>query len=103
MDALNLHSDVVIFELPSFDAAQAFRVRLRTRWPGWSHDDEQGWLFAAELGVESDDLAMLLREAQELLAELDIHGVPFFLDGRTYVLDPPEPVYEWSGKTKHAA
>jgi hypothetical protein len=87
-------SDVVLFELPTFEAAQAFRVRLRSRWPGWSHDDDQVWLFAAELGAEVDDLALLLREAQELLAELGVPAVVFVLDGRSYILDRSESVYE---------
>jgi hypothetical protein len=87
-------SDIVLFELPTFEAAQAFRVRLRPRWPGWSHSDEHGWLFAAELGAETDDLALLLREAQQLLAELDMWLAVFVLDGRSYALEAAEPVYE---------
>jgi hypothetical protein len=87
-------SDIVLFELPTFEAAQAFRVRLRPRWPGWSHSDEHGWLFAAELGEETDDLALLLREAQQLLAELDMWIAVFVLDGRSYALEAAEPVYE---------
>ena len=86
-------SDVVLFELPTWEAAQAFRLRLRPRWPGWSHDDEPVWLFAAELGGETDDLALLLREAQALLADLDLLAILFVLDGRSYVLEPAEPVY----------
>jgi hypothetical protein len=96
-------SDVVLFELPTFEAAQAFRVRLRPRWPGWSHADDQGWLFAAELGDETDDLALLLREGQQLLAELDMLFLVFVLDGRSYVLERAEPVYERTGKSKQAA
>jgi hypothetical protein len=91
-------SDVVLFELPTFAAAQAFRVRLRPRWAGWSHDDEPVWLFAAELSDEADDLALLLREAQALLAELDLSSIVFCVDERTYVLDAAEPMYvraEW--------
>jgi hypothetical protein len=94
-------SDVVLFELPTFEAAQAFRVRLRPRWPGWSHDDDPVWLFAAELGDETDGLAQLLREAQELVAELDMLAILFTLDGRSYVLATAEPVYERT--TKQAA
>jgi hypothetical protein len=93
MDEFDLQfSDVVLFELPTFEAAQAFRVRLRPRWPGWSHDDEFGWLFATELREETDDLALLLREAQQLLSDLDVPLVVFVLDGRSYVLEA-EPVY----------
>jgi hypothetical protein len=91
-------SDVVLFELPSFEAAQAFRVRLRPRWPGWSHDEEQLWLFAAELGDETDGLALLLREAQEVLAEQELLAIVFVLDGRSYVLAAAEPVYERTEK-----
>lgn len=99
MDELDLQlSDIVLFELPTFQAAQAFRVRLRSRWPGWSHDDDQVWLFAAEIGADVDDLALLLRESQQLLAELDVPAVAFFLDGRTYALDAAEAVYERTEK-----
>ena len=56
MDEIELQlSNVVLFELPTFEASQAFRARLRSRWPGWSHEDEPVWLFAAELGDEADD------------------------------------------------
>jgi hypothetical protein len=99
VDALDLQlSEIVLFELPSFEAAQAFRVGLRPRWPGWSHNDEELWLFAAELGDEADALALLLREAQELIADLDLLAVVFVVDGRSYVLPAAEPVYERSAK-----
>jgi len=86
-------SDVVLFELPTFESAQAFRVRLRPRWPGWSHNDEPVWLFAAELGSETGDLAVLLREAQAVVSDLDLPAIVFCLDGRSYVLDAAEPMY----------
>jgi hypothetical protein len=99
VDELDLQlSEIVLFELPTFEAAQAFRVRLRPRWAGWSHDDPPVWLFAAEIGDESDGLALLLREAQEVLAELDLLAVVFVLDGRSYVLTAAEPVYERTEK-----
>ena len=99
MEQLDLQfSDVVLFELPTFEAAQAFRVSLRPRWPGWSHDDDGLWLFAAEVGAETDGLALLLRQAQELLAELDLLAIVFTLDGRSYVLAAAEPVYERTEK-----
>ena len=91
-------SDIVLFELPTFAAAQAFRVRLRPRWPGWSHDDENLWLFAAELGNEPDALPLMMREAQELIADLDLLAIVFVLDGRSYVLPAAEPVYERAEK-----
>src|ERR1700747_1373713 len=104
MDELDLQfSDVVLFGVPTFEAAQAFRVRLRPHWQGWSHVDEQGWLFASELRDETDDLALLLREAQQLLAELDMPALVFVLDGRSYVLEPAVLVYERPGSSRQAA
>ena len=99
MDDLDLQlSEIVLFELPTFAAAQAFRVRLRPRWPGWSHDDEGLWLFAAELGDEPDALPTMMREARELIADLELLAIVFVLDGRSYVLPAAEPVYERTAK-----
>jgi hypothetical protein len=99
VDDLDLQlSEIVLFELPTFAAAQAFRVRMRPRWPGWSHDDEGLWLFAAELGDEPDALPLIMREAQELIADLDLLAIVFVLDGRSYVLPAAEPVYERTEK-----
>src|SRR5262245_13745017 len=92
MDVLDFElDDTVIFELPTDEAAEAFRERLRPRWDGWSDADDQLWLFTARLDVDAD-LAALLREAQELLAELDLAAVSFWLDGRVYVLDAARPL-----------
>src|SRR5262249_38039011 len=99
MDDLEIQiSDVVLFELPTWEAAQAFRVRLRPRWPGWSHDDEPVWLFGAALTDEPDSLALLMRGAQPLVADLDLPAIVFVLDGRSYVLETGEPVYERTEK-----
>lgn len=101
MDAIDTQlSDVVLFELPTLEAAQAFRVRLRPRWPGWSHDEDELWLFAAEIGDETNDVAQLLREAQEVVSDLDLLVVVFVLDGRSYVLPAAErePAYERTAK-----
>lgn len=104
MDEIELQlSEVVLFELPTFEAAQAFRVRLRPRWPGWSHNDEPVWLFAAELGDEADNLALLLREAQAVVSDLDLPAIVFSLDGRSYVLDAAEPLYVRAEKRVQAA
>jgi len=104
MDELELQlSDVVLFELPTFEDAQAFRTRLRPQWHGWSLADDDIWLFAAELGAEPDGLALLLREAQNLIAERELPPVRFVVDNRVYVLEQAEPVYETTGKTQQAA
>jgi hypothetical protein len=81
-------SDVVLFELPNRDNVDAFRDRLRARWDGWSDADGDLWLFSAQLD-QSRDLAPLLREAQELIAELGLDAIRFYLDGRVYLLDAP--------------
>jgi hypothetical protein len=91
-------SDVVLFELPSFEDTQAFRIRFRPRWPGWSIADNELWLFAVDLMEASDDLPTLLHEAQELLAERGLPTIRFVLDGRVYELEPAEPVYERTAK-----
>ena len=78
--------DVVLFELPNPEDVEAFRQRIRPRWEGWSDADGELWLFTAQL-EKSRDLAPLLREAQELVAELGIGAIRFCLDGRIYVLD----------------
>jgi hypothetical protein len=49
------------------------------------------------------DLALLLGEAQQLLPELDMPTLVFVLDGRSYVLEPAELVYERAGKSRQAA
>jgi hypothetical protein len=80
--------DMVLFELPSLACNAAFSLRFRSRWPGWSAHDEAGWLFAAELIEDEDGLDVLLREAQELLEELELAEIRFCVDGRVYALEP---------------
>jgi hypothetical protein len=99
MDELEFQlSDVVLFELPTFEDSQAFRMRLRERWPGWSLADGELWLFAADLCDASGDLPLLLRECQDILAERSLPPIRFVLDGRIYMLEPSELVYETTGK-----
>ena len=87
MDELEARFDnLVIFELPAFEDVEAFCDRLRPRWSGWSLAEADLWLFTVELN-ESDDLAALLRGAEELVSELGLAAVRFYLDGRAYVLE----------------
>jgi hypothetical protein len=79
--------DMVLFELPTLACNAAFSLRFRSRWPGWSAHDDVGWLFAAELVEDEDGLDVLLREAQELLEELDLPEIRFCVDGRVYTLE----------------
>jgi len=87
--ALDL-GDVVLFELPAQEHVEAFRDRIRPRWDGWSDADDQVWLFTARL-EGSADLAPLLRQAEELVAELGLVSIRFCLDGRVYLLEPARP------------
>jgi hypothetical protein len=87
MDELESGFDnLVIFELPAFEDVEAFCDRLRPRWSGWSLAEADLWLFTVELR-ESDDLSQLLRGAEELVAELGLAAIRFYLDGRAYVLE----------------
>jgi hypothetical protein len=87
MDFDFLLDDVVLFELPTFEDVEAFSHHLRSRWPGWSDADEHTWLFTVNLlGGEPDELAQLLRRVQDLLAELGLPAIRFYLDGRVYGL-----------------
>jgi hypothetical protein len=96
-------SEVVLFELPTFEDTQAFRSRFRSRWGGWSHEDDEVWLFAAELTGAGDELSQLLREAQNVLADRGVPVIRFVLDGRVYLLESAEPVYERAAPQTHAA
>ena len=88
MDALDLQlDDVVLFELPTRASSDALAARLRSRWPGWSEADDPVWLVAAELQGGEGELAQLLREAQAVLAELDLPYLRFCIDGRVYTLE----------------
>lgn len=82
--------DVVLFELPTNEHVEAFRDRIRPRWDGWSDADEHEWLFTAQLEGGAG-LASLLREAEELVAELGLTAIRYYLDGRDYVLSGTRP------------
>jgi hypothetical protein len=79
--------DVLRFELPTFEDIEAFCDRLRPRWPGWSLFDEPMWLWTADLSGAAHELPRLLREAQDLVAELGLSAISFWLDGRVYILE----------------
>ena len=82
--------DVVLFELPTQEHVEAFCDRIRPRWDGWADEEEEVWLFAARL-EGGGDLAPLLREAEDLVAELGLVAIRFLLDGRVYILQAVGP------------
>jgi hypothetical protein len=88
MDELDLQlDDVVLFELPTHADVEAFCDRLRSNWPGWSEADGDVWLFAVDVEDRADDLAPLFRTAQELVGELGLASIRFYLDSRIYHLE----------------
>ncbi len=89
--------DVVIFELPAFEDVEAFCERFRSRWPGWSHADANLWLFTVELLSPTNDLPVLFREAQQLIRELGLSTVRFYLDGRVYALEAVSHAFDTQG------
>jgi hypothetical protein len=80
-------SDLVFFELPTRSDCERFCAALRPRWRDWSAVDGDVWLVAAQLHPEEGDLALLLREAQAVIADLALATITFCLDDRTYPLE----------------
>jgi hypothetical protein len=78
-------SDVVLFELPAGPEG-TFVTALRTRWPGWQHVDGDVALVAAELQPAEQDLATLLRYAQDVLPRIGLREIRFYIDDRVYIL-----------------
>jgi hypothetical protein len=92
-------SNLVIFELPTFEDVEAFCERFRPQWSGWSLVEPDLWLFSVEL-CRSDDLSALLHGAQQLVAELGLWAIRFYLDGRAYVLEAlPRPTEARRGRS----
>ena len=84
-------SNVVRFELPVYADADEFCARLRLRWPGTKRRKGEVWLVSARLRTNEDDLAVLLREVEAYVAEVELHAIRFRLDGRAYILAAPAP------------
>jgi hypothetical protein len=93
--------DVVLFELPTHEDVEAFRDRLRPRWDGWSDADEDVWLFTARF-EQAGDLAVMLRLAEALVAELGLPAIYYCLDGRVYALEaaPASPSGDLAAQPK---
>jgi hypothetical protein len=87
MDDLDFDlDDYVLFELPTIEDVEAFEDWLRPRWGGWSVPDDDVWLVSADVSGDPDDLPRLFREARQLLLELGLNDIRFFLDSRVYWL-----------------
>jgi len=83
----------VRFELPTHFAAAALWQHLHGERSAWTEPRDDAWLVFAEL-QEADDLAVLLRGAEEWLATTRLGAIRFSVDDRMYVLAAGEA--EWS-------
>jgi hypothetical protein len=80
--------EVVLFDVPA-EHADKLWTRLQQSRLAWLQKTEDDLFVATALRIESDDLAVLLRDVQAWLAEVDLLFVRFVLDGRHYALEAP--------------
>jgi hypothetical protein len=78
--------EVVFFELPDEEEAERLWLRLQPARMAWIHLREDVWFVAAVLRADTSDLASLLRDVEDWLADRGLSQVRFELDGRTYSL-----------------
>jgi hypothetical protein len=80
-------SEVVEFEIPSFEDATRLCRRLAPDWFTWVESYDGLRLVIVMLVPHADDLAALLRTVQEWGRQKGADAIPFELDGRRYVLE----------------
>jgi hypothetical protein len=85
--------DSVRFELPTHSAAAALWQHLHGERSAWTEPRHDSWLVFAEL-QEADDLAVLLRGAEEWPGTTLLGAIRFSVDDREYVLSAGEA--EWT-------
>jgi hypothetical protein len=85
----DLLEDHVVFAFFDRRDARGLSNRLRRTWGGWVAPHAGTWLVGVEVRADGADLAALLHDVVEWLAEADIDGVGFHVDGRVYTLAPP--------------
>jgi hypothetical protein len=85
--------DSIQFELPTHAAAAGLWQHLHRERSTWTEPRDDAWVVFAELG-ETNDLAVLLRSAEDWLAATQLHAIRFCVDDRDYVLEAGE--VEWS-------
>ncbi len=78
---------MILFEVPAYADVKTFCARLRPRWQVWQVFDNDVWLVGARAKVDDVDIAVLLREVEALVAELDLRAIRYCLDGRFYVME----------------
>ena len=79
--------DIVLFDLPGLAQACALAMRLGSRWPCHAYQEPDTAVVGVYLAPERGwELAPLLREVQDWLAERAVTDVTFWVDGRGYLL-----------------
>jgi hypothetical protein len=76
-----------LFEVPDRSSARRLSRLLSPRPTTFGHRQDVDLVFV-DFGDDSDDLAVLLRDVQEWLAEEGLDSIWFVLDGRTYLIQP---------------
>jgi hypothetical protein len=80
-------NDIVLFDVPGLAQACALAMRLGSRWACHAYQESDTAVVGVFLAPDRDwELAPLLREVQEWIAQRAVTGVTFWLDGRGYVL-----------------
>ena len=80
-------SEVVEFEIPSFEDAARLCLSLAAKWFTWVYSYDGLSLVVVLLVPHGDDLAALLRTVQKWSRQHGGDAVPFELDGRCYLLE----------------
>jgi hypothetical protein len=88
METGETFEEVVLFEVPDGAEAQRLWLRLQEARLAWLQRDEDTFWVAAVIRAEAGDLALLLRDAENWVAERSLTSLPFELDGRMYELRP---------------
>ena len=78
---------MILFEIPAYADIQRFCARIRPRWSVWQMFADEVWLIGARVRVDDVDLAVLLREVEAAISELDLQAIRYCLDGRFYVME----------------
>ena len=80
-------SELVEFEIPSFEDAARLCMRLSLDWFAWVQTFDGLRLVVVMLVPDADDLGALLRSVEDWGRQSGLDAIPFELDGRRYALD----------------
>jgi hypothetical protein len=83
-------SDSVHFEIADLASAMRLARRLAPTWKVVLNERRDVSLVTAELRMQPDDLALLLRDVEAWIERESLCAIRFELDGRDYVLQAGE-------------